>query len=67
MNKVAKKNERNSGKIRRSDVGPPEHFDLIPLDGMLEPHVLPHAVGMGKGLGAGANRTGGRVSGIVLV
>lgn len=50
-----------------SDISPPQGFDLIPLHGMLESHVVSDAVGMGEGFGAGDDGTGGRVSGIMMI
>lgn len=49
------------------DVGPPESLDLVPLNRVLEPHVVPDAVGMREGLGTRGHRAGGRVPRVVLV
>lgn len=50
-----------------SDIGPPQSFNLIPLYGMLQPHVVSDTVGMGEGFGAGGDGTGGRVSRIMMI
>lgn len=50
-----------------SDIGPPQGFNLIPLYGMLQSHVVSDTVGMGEGFGAGGDGTGGRVSGIMMI
>lgn len=50
-----------------SDVGPSERLDLIPLNRMLESHVVPHAVRVREGFGARGNGTSGRVAGVMML
>lgn len=53
------------GKL--SDIRPPEGFDLVPLHGMFDPHVIAYTVRVGEGFGTAGYRTGGGVSGVVMV
>ena len=53
--------------VASSDVGPPEGLYLVPLNRVLEPHVVAHAVRVGEGLGAAGDRACRRVAGIVLL
>ena len=51
----------------RSDVGPPQSLDLVPLHRVLDAHVIAHAVGVREGLGAALHRAGWRVPWVVLL